>query len=119
MSHKENKLGKSVFKHLDFLKRITSARSAKQRRAILKDINAAQIQLLVEICYNILKGNFILTKRQKLRILPYAPFVRAIANTRSERRANNIVQKGAGIVNFGAFLAPIIIEALRQIKNGK
>jgi hypothetical protein len=119
MSPKRIRLGKNVFKHLEFLRRLSSARTAKRRQAILKDINASQIQLLVEICYNILRGNFILSKRQKLRILPFAPFVRAIAKTRSERSANNIVQRGAGLISFGAFLAPIIIEALRQLKNGK
>ena len=114
------KLGKTVLKNLNFLKSLAAARSKKKRQVLLKEANYRQKLLLVEICYNILKGNFPLTKRQKLRIVPYVPFVRALGRARSEQGTNKIIQKGGGIVSFAALLTPIIVEAIKQFtqKNG-
>ena len=114
------KLGKSVLKNIDFLKLLAAAKSKKKRMVLLKEATKKQKLLLVEICYNILKGNFPLTKRQKLRIVPYVPFVRALGRARSEQGSNKIIQSGAGVVSFAALLTPIIIEAIKQFtqKNG-
>lgn len=114
MSHK---IGKRVYRNIDFLKLLVKTNSEKKRKAIFKAAKRGQLLLLVEICYNILKGNFKLTRRQKLRIIPYAEFIRALGRARSENSAKRIVQRGSGFVSFATILTPIIIEAIKYLSN--
>lgn len=116
MSHE---LGERVYKNLTFLKKLARIRSESKRYDLLKEADREQLLLLVEICHNILKGNFLLTRKQKLRIVPFVPFIRALGNSRSERKTRKIVQKGAGFVSFAAILAPIIFEAIKNLTSGK
>jgi len=106
-----------VNKHLDFLKKLARTRSERKRIALFKEATRSQLLTLVEISYNILRGYFKLTRRQKLRLLPYAAFVRAMSRSRSEKGARDIIQKGGGFGTFAALLTPVIIEAVKYLAN--
>jgi hypothetical protein len=71
---------------------------------------------LVEICYNILKSRFNLTKRQREKILPHVQFVRKLGRIRSEKGARRVVQYGRGVA-FSSILVPVIAELIRVIKS--
>jgi hypothetical protein len=105
----------NVIKNLEFLKLLSRARSRSRRELIFKEANREQMLLLVEICYNILKGYFPLTQRQKLRIVPYINFVRHLSRVRTENSARKLIQKGGGLFSFAPLLIPIITEVLRRI----
>ena len=113
-----NKLPKNVYKNLDFLKKLSKTRSLKKREKLFKEATKEQLFLLVEISYNILNGYFPLSLKQKLRILPYAQFVRKLGKTRTEKKAREIVQRGGGLINFAPLLLPIITKAIKGIIDG-
>lgn len=51
-----------------------------QRKAILNTITRSQLKHIVEIAYNLLKGNIPLTSRQKKNFIKHRKFFRQLAN---------------------------------------
>ena len=92
---------------LPFLQLLAKTKSDNKKNAIILKATAEQILSIVEICANILNYNFILTPRQKRRLIKFADYYRAIARSRSERTARNRIQEGSGIA-LGAILLPIV-----------
>ena len=109
-----SKLPNKVIKNLDFLKKLSKTRSKNKRELLLKEASSEQLLLLVEICYNILKGYFPLNLKQKLRILPHIQFVRKLGRVKTTKSAKNVIQKGGGLLAFAPLLAPIIAEVIRN-----
>jgi hypothetical protein len=70
---------------------------------------------IIEIAFNILKGQFNLNNRQKLKIIPQINLVRKISRVRSQRGLKTVLQTGGGLAILPALIAPILIEALRLI----
>jgi hypothetical protein len=92
---------------LPFLQQLTKTKSDKKKNALIIKATADQILAIVEICANILRYNFILTPRQKRRLIKFADYYRTIARSRSEKTARNRIQQGSGIA-LGAILLPIV-----------
>jgi len=111
-------IGQIVKDNFPFLKQLARTRSVRRRKNILSNATSEQLLSLVEICLNIVRNSFPLTRRQKYRILPFAGFVRRAARLRTERGARHtVVQQGSGlpIGLFPALLTPIIIELTKNL----
>jgi len=111
-----------VKNNFHFLKQLAKTRSLQKRKRLLKQATIGQLISLSEICLNILRNKFQLTKRQKGRLVPFADFVRRIGRVRTERGARKLViQKGNGLPLglFPALLTPIIIELAKNLTTNK
>ena len=104
----------SVVDNLLFLKKISKTKSPKNRQRYLKLATTNELLAIIECAYNILKGRFRLTSRQKNRLAPQIDIVRRIGRARSPRGLHSILQKGGGLAALPAFLAPIIFEVIRS-----
>lgn len=98
-----------IKENAEFLQKLASTKSSKKKNALLINASADQILAIVEICANILKFNFTLTKQQKRKLARYADFYRSIARSKSEKTARNRIQEGSGIA-LGAILIPVLAE---------
>uniref|UniRef100_A0A1I8B6M1 Histone-fold-containing protein n=1 Tax=Meloidogyne hapla TaxID=6305 RepID=A0A1I8B6M1_MELHA len=83
-----------VKENFEFLQRLSKTSSDKKKNALILSASADQILAIVEICANILKHNFTLSRRQRKKLVQFADFYRAIARTRTEKSARNRIQKG-------------------------
>lgn len=97
-----------------FLKKLSSTKSERKKNKLIQEATAEQVLSIVEICANILKFNFRLTKPQRKRLAKYADFYRALARIRSEDSARKKLQEGNGIV-LGALLAPVLSALTEQL----
>jgi hypothetical protein len=111
------RIGKSIIDNFIFLKKLTKTKSDQKRRRLLRLATDSELLSIIESAYNILKGRFQLTTRQRHRILPYIEVIRNIGRVRSSRGAKRVIQRGAGLAVLPAILTPILIEAFRFIKN--
>lgn len=98
-----------IKQNAEFLQKLASTKSDKKKNAIILNASTDQILSIVEICANILKFNFTLTKKQKRKLAKYADFYRSIARSKTEKGARNKIQEGSGIA-LGAILIPILAE---------
>jgi hypothetical protein len=98
-----------IKENVEFLQKLASTKSEKKKNALLLNASAEQILAIVEICANILKFNFALTKPQKRKLARYADFYRSIARSKTEKGARNRIQQGSGIA-LGAILVPVLAE---------
>ena len=96
-----------IKENLEFLQKLAKTRSDRKKNTILINASADQILAIVEICANILKFNFTLTKRQKRKLIKFADFYRTLARTRSEKTARRKLQEGSGIA-IGTLLIPVL-----------
>lgn len=122
-----NIVGERILRNFEFLNKLCKTKSLKNRWILVQRATRDELLSLVEICSNILSSDFILTKSQKKKILPYADFIRQLSRARSEKRVKNIIrngleteidkkrnQKGQGSF-LPSLLVPILIEAARFI----
>ena len=110
-------IAQSVIDNLLFLKKITKTKSPTRRSRYLKLATNPELFAIIECAYNILKGRFNLTKRQKTRLTPHIDIIRRIGRSRSARSVKTTLQRGGGIGVLPALLTPIIIEAIRLFNN--
>ena len=96
-----------VRENFEFLKRLSKTSSDKRKNALLLTASADQILAIVEICANVLKHNFTLSKRQKRKLIRFADFYRAIARSRTEKTARKRLQEG-GSPALAAILIPVL-----------
>ena len=108
--------GQRIYDNIHFLRRLCRCSSENQRWRLIKTATFDEILSVVEIATNILCSNFCLSKKQKTRLVPFAPLIRQLARKRSEQTARRllVVQKGNGFL-FTALLAPVIAEAARVL----
>jgi hypothetical protein len=111
-------IGQSVINNHLFLKKVSKSKSIRKLRRLLRLATNEELFSIVEIAFNILKGHFNLTNKQKQRLIPYANVVRKISRSRSHKGLKKVLQSGEGLSFLPALLAPVIIEAFRAIKNG-
>ncbi|CAD5207948.1 unnamed protein product [Bursaphelenchus xylophilus] len=93
--------------NLEFLRRLSRVKSGDRRRKLVAQLDRAELEFLVEICYNLVKGEIPLTKRQKSNLLPLVGLVREVARKRSVASARRVLQEGAGLP-----LSPVLIPAI-------
>jgi hypothetical protein len=108
-------IGPLILKNYAFLKKLAKTKSNKKRKSLLDSANREQLLALVEVSSNLL-SNFKLTKKQRDRLLPFAPTIRKFSRVRSERSARKLIQQtGTGVPLFAALLAPVIAEAASHL----
>ena len=113
-------IGQRVLEHFNFLQKLAKTKSEGRRCNYLKGASSDQLLSIVEIAKNLVNSNFPLTGRQKNRLLPYANCIRKLSRARSERGTKRLIlQKGDGLGFIPALLAPIIVEAARQLISSK
>jgi hypothetical protein len=115
---KAQPLGQAVIDNFEFLKTIAATKSENKQKLLLSKATADQILALTEIALNIIKSKFLLTPRQKLKLLPHVNFVRRLGRVKTEKNARKIVQKGSG-VGIAALLAPIVVEGIKYLIEKK
>lgn len=109
-------VGQSVLQNHLFLKKIVTTKSDRKRRRLLRLATNEELFSIIEIAFNILKGKFKLSNRQKVKLIAHADLVRKISRARSKRGLKSALQTGGSILP--ALIAPILIEAFRLLKNG-
>ncbi|KAL3084403.1 hypothetical protein niasHS_008558 [Heterodera schachtii] len=87
----EQKIGERVVHNYDYLKKLGKTTSEKKRRHLLNSAGCEELLALVEICLNVLNGNFCLSTKQKQRLAPFAKDIRQLARVRSERGARKLL----------------------------
>ena len=97
-----------------YLQKLASTKSEERKRQLIENATADQILAIVEICANILKFNFTLTKGQKRKLAKYADYYRSISRARTQETAKRRIQQGSGIV-LGAILAPVLSVLAQQL----
>lgn len=91
----------------DFLKGLSATKSDKKKNKLLQNAGVEQILGIVEICLNVLRSNFQLTKKQRKKLSKHADFYRALSRSRTEKTARTRIQQGSGIA-LGAILIPVL-----------
>lgn len=100
--------------HLSFLKALASQKTPEKANLFLASCSSAQIKLLVEICYNLLRGNIQLTPKQREKLIPFASVIRRFSRKRSTNGARKTIQKGGGFP-LAAIAVPVLAELLRSL----
>lgn len=113
------RVGESVLKNYSFLKKITSTKSDKKRKRLLRLATPEELFAIIETAFNLVKSHFKLSPRQRTRLIPHVSVLRKIAATRSQRGVKRIIQSGGGFAALPAILTPILIEAFHLLKNGQ
>ncbi|KAL3110283.1 hypothetical protein niasHT_012701 [Heterodera trifolii] len=87
----KQKIGERVVHNYDYLKKLGKTTSEKKRRHLLNSAGCEELLALVEICLNVLNGNFCLSSKQKQRLAPFAKDIRQLARVRSEQGARKLL----------------------------
>jgi len=104
-----------IRENTEFLQKLVRTKSENKKRALLVSATPEQILAIVEICANILKSNFILTKAQKRRLARYAEYYRSIARARTEQTARSRIQQGGQAAAIGSLLVPVLSALASQL----
>src|SRR4051812_2118877 len=96
-----------VRENLEFLQRLAATKSDRKKNTLLLTATSDQILAIVEICANVLKYNFSLSRKQRRKLAKFADYYRALSRVRTERTARNRLQQGSGVA-LAAILAPIV-----------
>ncbi|KAL3113286.1 hypothetical protein niasHT_018901 [Heterodera trifolii] len=88
---RDQKIGERVVHNYEYLKKLGKTTSEKKRRHLLNSAGCEELLTLVEICLNVLNGNFCLSSKQKQRLAPFAKDIRQLARVRSERGARKLL----------------------------
>ncbi|KAL7079495.1 hypothetical protein ACQ4LE_001208 [Meloidogyne hapla] len=96
-----------IRENYQFLQRLAKTSSDKKKNSLLLTASADQILAIVEICANVLKHNFTLSRRQRQKLAKFADFYRKISRTRTETSARKHLQEG-GSAALAAILVPIL-----------
>jgi hypothetical protein len=103
-----------ISENLHFLNKLAKSKSDKRRHTLLLRATPDQILSIVEISYNILKSNFVLTNRQKQRLAQFAEYYRHLARSKTEKTARHRIQEG-GQLAITALLAPVLSELAQTL----
>lgn len=96
--------------HLNLLKELAKKKTPEQQQLFVLNCPPEDIRLLVEICFNLLKGNIHLTPSQKSHLTQFASSIRKFSRQRSAPSARKIVQEGQGLPL--AAIASIVLSEL-------
>ncbi|KAL3068649.1 hypothetical protein niasHT_038302 [Heterodera trifolii] len=91
-------VGERVVHNYDYLKKLGKTTSEKKRRHLLNSAGCEELLALVEICLNVLNGNFCLSNKQKQRLAPFAKDIRQLARVRSERGARKLLPDTCSVI---------------------
>lgn len=80
--------------HISLLKELAKKTTPEQQRLFSVNLSAEEVRILVEICYNLLKGNIRLTTGQTTYFKKFAQSIRKLARQRSGPSARKVLQEG-------------------------
>ena len=79
----EVEIGERIIRNLPFLRKLAAIRSSAKRWEFEQRATRDELLAIVEICANILSADFVLTKRQKRKLEPYAIYLRQLRRTKT------------------------------------
>ena len=108
-------IGDRVRKNFDFLYRICFTRSPGPRWKLVSEASPEQLLAIVDVCYNILRGNMHLQPNHAKRLEQYMDHMRKLARVRSENSALKVIQKGEGLAgkSLRTTNRPVVISKQR------
>lgn len=80
-----------IQRNLEFLKRLNSSEDINILKENLKNASHEELLTLVEICFNLIKFRYILSKAQLNTLRIFAPTIRKIAKTRNRAKAEKLL----------------------------
>ena len=107
-------IGERIVRNLPFLRKLAVMRSGTKRWSYVQRATRDELLAIVEICANILSADFVLNKRQKRKLLPYATYLRQLRRTRTPEGARKVIQKGSGAF-LPSLLLPVVFEVARRL----
>lgn len=104
---------KHLKKHARFLHLLAKAKSAKERRAILKHAKKEHLNIIREICLNLCAGNVSLSDCIKKRIKKFSRVIRSLANRKKPHKniKRTLVMRGG----FLQLLLPAILGLISTV----
>lgn len=118
-------IGERPLRNLDFIRALAGCKSKKSTQQLLHSAGADQLLCLVEICLNLVKDRYILSRRARNRLCKHSEHINALARKRSDRTTRswclaNAPQRGRGVPAIVAsVLAPLIAKlVLKKIGSG-
>jgi hypothetical protein len=93
-----------------FIRTLAHTKSSRKQRKVIKNATTKQLQILVEISLNIVRGCFPLKVRQKRALNRYAPQIRKLARARTVRGVQKQLAKISSPHFLPTILRPIIIK---------
>ena len=90
-------VGQRAKRNHDFLYELFKERSPKARWSLVENATQDQLGAIVDVCSNLSKGTFVLTKAEKRKLFKHATTLRKLGNAKSEGAALKHIQTGEGI----------------------
>ena len=128
MTRNEGLVGDRVRRNFGFLYRLGMTKSPQKRYRMVQEANRDEILAIVEICKNVLKETFKLSKSQSRKLYPFQEHAKTLSKVRSPSGAIRAIQKGEGIVSKGrkrqvvqkggllpALVVPILVELAAEV----
>ena len=82
-----------------FLQLLMCTSSKSQRKALLETITTSQVQALIEIAHNLLKGNIPISKQRFSQLKRHRTFIRQLGDTTlSIKRQKRLVCRGGSAI---------------------
>lgn len=113
-----SRIGERALQNFDFIRKLARCKSKQSARQLFEEASADQILCLVEICFNLVRDRYLLSKVSRNKLRRHAVQINALARKRSDRAARkwcmvNTPQRGRGIpAIIAGVLASVISQAL-------
>ena len=91
-----------------FLEKLRKTKSQKKFIKLIRNANDDQLLALVDICFNVIKGNLNIKNRQRIKLANNGDYYRTISRARSPKAAQVRIQTGGSPTLVGAILAPVL-----------
>lgn len=91
-------IGKRILKHFGFLYKLFITKSPKVRYRMVQDASRDQLLAIVEVCANISRKNFKLTRRFERVLQRYDSLLHKAGRTKTPTSFLKVVQEGEGLI---------------------
>lgn len=92
----------------EFLNKLAKTRSQQKFIQIVRNANDEQLLAIVDICYNIIRGNLNLKNKNRKKLAGSGDYYRAISRSRSPKTAQTRIQTGGNPGLIAAIVAPVL-----------
>lgn len=103
---------------VDILRKV---KKAKNRKAIVRDLNSSDLKALCEFCTNLLHGNIPIDEKSKNKLKRYRGLIKNLADKRIAARNKRVVinQKGGFLPLLAAVGLPLVTDlVISAVKSG-
>ena len=97
-----------IVENKDFLQNLSKTKSPKKIIKLIRNASDEQLLAIVEICYNILRGELQLKNHKRKSLSVYGDYFRTISRARTPKAAANRIQTGGNPAVIGAIIAPVL-----------